>query len=109
MAKELEDLGVWTYNRHDRKRGTEPPDYICRNRDCAANLHEVGIMAGEGTMRRLSGNYVVGSTDRGVILDVMVFDDFSAEIICCNCYCTQPHLHLEDILFNPEAIYFNQL
>lgn len=109
MAKELEVSGAWVYNRHDRKRGTEPPSCICSNPGCAANLHEVGLVVLEGTLRMLAGNFDVGETDGGIILDVMAYEDFSADIKCADCHTVQPQLHLEDIRFNPEAKTFSEL
>lgn len=109
MAKQLKSSWAWTYNRHDRKRGTQPPDCICRNRDCAENLHDVGIFTYEGTLRMLAGRYTVGETEGGVVLEVRGYDDFSADILCAECNTAQPQLHLEDIVFEPEAITFAEM
>lgn len=109
MAKQVEHSRAWVYNRHDKKRGTVPLDHICRNRECAANLHDVGIYILEGTLRPLSGRYAPGETEGGVILEVMCYEHFTANIECAECQTVQPHLYLEDIVFDPEAITFDEM
>jgi len=103
MAKQLESSWAWVYNRHDRKRGTQPPDFICRNRDCAANLHEVGIVIYESAGRYLAGGYSPTGNSGGVQIEVLKFTDYDVTIRCGECECEQPHLYLEDIIFDPEA------
>lgn len=103
MAKMSEYSFAWTYNRHDRKRGTQPPDYECRNRQCQANLHEVGIHVHEAA-RYLSGRYMPGLTDGGAIIEVEIYSDYHAGVCCNECGATQPHLYLEEVAFDPNAV-----
>jgi hypothetical protein len=107
VARELEYQGVWRYNRHDRKRGSSPPNCVCHNPDCAENLHDVGIWVLQGTLRKLAGEYIVGETEGGAVLDVLKYQDFSADVCCCACDRPQPQLHLEDIVFGPDAQLFD--
>lgn len=104
MAKQVPNSDAWVYNRHDRRRGTEPPSFICRNRDCGANLHEVGIVIFEGTSRYLAGRYQPGESEGSVIIEVTRYVDYGVEIQCGECVCGQPHLHLEDVEFDSEAL-----
>jgi hypothetical protein len=107
LAKEIPGAGVWVYNRHDRKRGTTPTDNICRNRECAANLETSGIHIYRGG-DYMMGRFLPGVTPGGAIIEVMKVNNYSADILCYECNAAQPHLHLEDIYFDVEAMEFNE-
>lgn len=98
-----DDCGVWRYNRHDRRRGTEPPEHLCRGNGCGANLHEAGIHTYEG-YRYLTGRFVPGELDGGVVMEVLVYTEYSVPVYCNECNAPQPHLFLESVEFDPNSV-----